>query len=92
MMTKKFQIALEKKAQLFSLFSDPNRLKIMHFLASNDKASVSEVAHMVAMSIACTSHHLQLLKDNQLVTTKRQGNSIYYSLVKDPLIQNLLII
>ncbi len=85
----KSQGEIERKAKIFSLFSDPNRLKILQHLTKNPSATVSELADYIGMSIACTSHHLQLLKDNQVVVAKRQGNSMHYQIIKDPFIQKL---
>ncbi len=89
MTSVKHQLEIERKAKVFSLFSDPNRLKILQFLTLSPAATVSELALHIEMSIACTSHHLQLLKDNQVVVSKRKGNSIHYQIVTDPLIQQL---
>lgn len=89
MTSVKQQLEVERKAKIFSLFSDPNRLKILQFLTNSPAATVSELAQHIEMSIACTSHHLQLLKDNQVVISKRKGNSIYYQIISDPLIQKL---
>jgi DNA-binding transcriptional ArsR family regulator len=85
----KQQLEIERKAKVFSLFSDPNRLKILQFLSRSPAATVSELAQHIEMSIACTSHHLQLLKDNQVLISQRKGNSMYYQIVTDPLIQQL---
>ncbi len=89
MASVKSQAEIERKAKIFSLFSDPNRLKILQCLTHNPSATVSELAEHIGMSVACTSHHLQLLKDNQVVVAKRQGNSMHYQIIKDPLIQKL---
>lgn len=89
MASVKQQQEIERKAKIFSLFSDPNRLKILQCLTRSPAATVSELAQHIEMSIACTSHHLQLLKDNQVVISRRKGNSIYYQIVTDPLIQQL---
>ncbi len=86
----KGEYSLDKKAAIFALFAEPNRLKILRFLQQVASANVTDIATEVAMSIACTSHHLQLLKEQAVVTTKRKGNSIYYAVNKQPFIQELL--
>lgn len=80
---------LERQAKVFSLYGDPTRLKILQLLGKQQSTKVSDIAAEVNMSIACISHHLQLLKDNELVTANREGNSIYYSLNGDPLVNQL---
>ncbi len=80
---------IEQKARIFSLFGDPTRLKILQILMKKQPIKVSDIADGVGMSVACISHHLQLLKDNKLVKTKRDGNSIYYQLQSNPIVQSL---
>ncbi len=81
---------IERKARLFSLFGDPTRLRIVQLLDERAPISVSDIATAVGMSVACVSHHLQLLKDNDAVESSRDGTTIYYSLVRDPLIKKLI--
>ncbi|HEX9502738.1 MAG TPA: metalloregulator ArsR/SmtB family transcription factor [Patescibacteria group bacterium] len=80
---------IERKARIFALFGDPTRLRILNLLSRKKTANVSEIAKEVEMSVACVSHHLQLLKDNAVVDSKRKGNNIYYQLIYDPLVKNL---
>lgn len=80
---------IEQKARIFSLFGDPTRLRILQILMKKKPIKVSDIAEGVGMSVACISHHLQLLKDNKLVSTKREGNSIYYQLQNNPIVKSL---
>ena len=80
---------LEQKARIFSLFGDPTRLRILQILVKKKPIKVSDIAEGVGMSVACISHHLQLLKDNKLVTTKREGNNIYYQLKANSIVKSL---
>lgn len=81
---------LERKSRIFALFSDPTRVRILRFLAKKPKTSVSSIARHVGMSLACVSHHLQLLKDNLIAVSLREGNTIHYSLKKSPLVKKLI--
>ena len=80
---------LEQKARIFSLFGDPTRLRILQILVKKKPIKVSAIAEGVGMSVACISHHLQLLKDIKLVTTKREGNNIYYQLKTNAIVRSL---
>lgn len=80
---------IDRKARLFALFGDPTRLNILQVISKQQPVNVTEIAQAVKMSPACTSHHLQLLKDNQVVRTERRGNSIYYQLSNKPFIRQL---
>ena len=81
--------AIERKAKVFALFGDPTRLSILQLIMRKKTLKVSDIATGVGMSVACISHHLQLLKDNKIVTSSRNGNSIFYELNDDPLVKNL---
>ncbi|HEX3099470.1 MAG TPA: metalloregulator ArsR/SmtB family transcription factor [Patescibacteria group bacterium] len=80
---------IEQKARIFSLFGDPTRLRILKILLKKKSIKVSDIADGVGMSVACISHHLQLLKDNQLVSAKREGNNVFYQLKSTPLVKSL---
>jgi rhodanese-related sulfurtransferase len=60
-------------------FSNANRLEILDLLANGEK-SVEQVAVQTAISVANASQHLQVLKNARLVSARREGNFIYYSL------------
>jgi len=49
--------------------------------------SVEELSKEIAMSIASTSQHLQVLKSVKLVETQRQGNFIIYSITDDSVLR-----
>ena len=80
---------LERKARIFALFGDPTRLRILQILAAKNAVSVSDIADGIDMSVACASYHLNLLHDNDVVTSVREGNSVRYSLSQDPLMKSL---
>lgn len=74
------------KDQLYKLISElaksmanPHRLEIIDLLAQGE-FSVEHIAGELNLSIANTSQHLQTLKKNSLVKTRRYGNHIYYTL------------
>ena len=70
---------MERHAKLCRTLGHPNRLMIMEFLYGGEK-SVSEIAKDIGASISTTSQHLRLLKDNNIVVARRDGQTIYYSL------------
>lgn len=56
---------------------DPLRAEILRLLA-RDSFGVLELAHMLDVSQPALSHHLKILSKAGLVTTRRDGTSIYY--------------
>ena len=69
-------------AELFKVFGDSTRIRILYVLFSN-VSSVSEIATELNMNISAVSHQLKILKSNKLVKSKREGKQIYYSLADD---------
>ena len=62
--------------------SNANRLEIIDFIANGPK-SVEDIALQTGNSIANTSQHLQTLKKERLVSTKKKGVKVYYSLASE---------
>ena len=72
--------ALSSLARGFSLLGDPTRLKILLSLAHAKELCVSDLADIVRMETSAISHQLRKLRDGGLVTTHREGLTIYYLL------------
>lgn len=69
----------EELASFFKLFGDRTRVNILLALDSGELC-VCDISETLGMSMSATSHQLRLLKDAHLVTSRREGKSIYYSL------------
>lgn len=74
------------KQQIFNQFarvakamSNGNRLEILEFLAQGEH-SVDALARATGLSVANTSQHLQLLRQHGLVSSRKQGQKVYYRL------------
>lgn len=72
---------LIRKSRLLSLAGDQSRIRILCFMFKYQKACVTDIAQALGMSLASVSHHLQLMRDNGLLTSERMGNNICYILV-----------
>ncbi len=69
----------QQLANMIKAMSNPHRLEILELLAQG-QCSVAEIAEETDITGANASQHLQVLKQAQLVSTRREGNHIYYSL------------
>ena len=76
-------------AELFKVFSDSTRIRILYFLFEQEK-SVTEIAEALNMNQSAISHQLRILKGSKLVKSKRDGKTIYYSL-DDNHIYNIIV-
>lgn len=66
-------------AKIMKAMANPHRLEILELLAQCE-FPVEEIARQTGLSTANASQHLQVLKRVQLVSTRREGNYIYYRL------------
>jgi DNA-binding transcriptional ArsR family regulator len=77
---------------VFKALNDATRREILELLQKKD-LTAGEIADQFQISFPSISHHLDLLKQAQLVTTKKEGQFIYYSLdttVMDEIVKWLL--
>ena len=70
---------IEALAGLFRILSDPTRLRILLLLADGER-NVSDLCRKLGAPQPTVSHHLGLLRMGELVTTRRSGKEIFYSL------------
>lgn len=69
-------------ADLFKVFGDSTRIRIM-FTISDTEMSVLSIAEALNMEQSTISHQLRVLRQNKLVRVRREGKQIYYSLDDD---------
>ena len=66
-------------AELFKVFGDSTRIRIL-FVLSSAEVCVCDLARVLNMTQSAISHQLRILKQNKLVKSRRDGKSIFYSL------------
>ena len=69
----------QQMAEFFAVLADPNRLRLISALASQELC-VCDLAALMKMTESAVSHQLRLLKAMRLVSYRREGRNIYYSL------------
>lgn len=69
-------------ADLFKVFSDSTRLKILCSLFDKE-LNVTEITNATGVSQTAVSHQLRILKQNHLVKYTRNGKQMVYSLADD---------
>lgn len=69
-------------ADLFKVFADTTRIKIL-FALMNHEMPVGELAEAIDATQSAVSHQLRQLKQAHLVKFQRDGKSIIYSLADD---------
>jgi len=66
-------------SKTFRALSDPNRQKILELLKKDDLA-VNDILKRLNITGASLSHHLTILKNADMVSSRRAGQKIIYSL------------
>lgn len=69
-------------ADFFKIFADTTRIKILYSLDKGELC-VCDVAALLNMTISAVSHQLKILRDANLVKTRRDGKVVYYSLLDE---------
>jgi ArsR family transcriptional regulator, virulence genes transcriptional regulator len=70
------------------ILANKNRLMILCTLLDNER-SVTELNQSVPLGQSALSQHLAVLREHQLVDTRRDAQSIYYS-VSDPRVKQII--
>ena len=80
----------EVKAELFKALAHPARIRALEVLSEGER-SVGELQPLVGIELSHLSHQLGVLRRAGLVTTRREGSSVYYA-IRDPLVAELLLV
>ena len=73
------RLAAGRACNLMKVLSNPDRLMILCQLSQGEKR-VGELEDLLGIVQPTLSQQLTVLRDEQLVSTRREGKSIYYSI------------
>ena len=73
-------------AELFRAFSDTSRVRIVSALLQGP-VNVSTLAEIVGISESAVSHHMRSLRQMRLVTARKEGKEVYYSIEDQHIVQ-----
>jgi DNA-binding transcriptional ArsR family regulator len=76
------------KAEIFQALAHPTRIAILDLMREGE-LTVGAFAERLNLEQANLSQHLAILRAKQMVTTRKAGNQVFYS-VRDPLIWKVL--
>ncbi|MEO0898728.1 MAG: metalloregulator ArsR/SmtB family transcription factor [Bacteroidota bacterium] len=71
---------LELSSEVLRAIAHPIRIAIIDLLHNKGKLSVTEIHQNLDIEQAIASHHLRILKDKQILFSKREGKNTYYDL------------
>jgi len=79
---------LPQLAEFYKLLGNSTRLKILLALAESELC-VCDIAHVLGLSVAATSHQLKLLRDQGWLGKRDDGKMVYYRLKSEDLLSAL---
>jgi DNA-binding transcriptional ArsR family regulator len=74
------QSELERKARVLNLAGNEVRLKILFLLNMEKAMCPCDLSDVLKMTVPAVSQHLKKLKDADLITRKKEGQTIFYSI------------
>ncbi len=72
-------------SNILALAGNEVRLKMVYLLEEEKELCPCDLADILGMSIPAVSQHLRKLKDGNIVETRKEGQTIYYSLTQENL-------
>ena len=73
---------LSDLADLFKIFGDSTRIKILYALLRSELC-VCDIADLLGLTQSAISHQLRALKNARLVSSRREGKTVFYALADD---------
>ena len=83
------QKGLEVLADLLAVSGNRQRLKVIYLLHAHKEMCVCDLAECLEMKTSAVSQHLRKLKDKNVIRSRRDKQTIYYSLVPNVFTSNL---
>jgi len=77
------------KAGVFQALAHPTRIAIVELLRDGQEVPVAKIHERLGLEQANASQHLSVLRSKQIVTGRKDGNQVFYSL-RDPVIDKML--
>jgi ArsR family transcriptional regulator, lead/cadmium/zinc/bismuth-responsive transcriptional repressor len=75
--------------RLFKILANDSRLRLLHALERASELCVTDLAAEVEMTPQAVSNQLQRLVDRRILTSRREGNRLFYR-IADPCVKGLL--
>ena len=70
---------VQRASGLLKALADPTRMRILLSMKQGELC-VCDLSHLLGMSQSAISHQLRVLRDNRLVSWRREGRQVFYRL------------
>lgn len=81
----------EMHADMCQALANQHRLAIIHLLKDGEKC-VSDLAAVLGISVHNVSQHLRILRERLLVRSRKEGQTVYYSVTNPKFVQACALI
>lgn len=71
---------LEKASSMLKAIAHPVRISIVGCLENGEKKTVTEIHKLLGIEQSTASHHLVILRDRGVLSSKREGKNTWYYL------------
>ncbi len=71
---------LDRAANMLKAIAHPMRIAILRYLEGGKKLTVTQIHELLEIEQSTTSHHLGILKDKGILSSKREGKNTFYFL------------
>ena len=75
--------SFKSMSKILALAGSEVRLKILFLLNIENELCPCDIADILEMSVPAVSQHIRKMKDAGIITSRRDGQTLYYSLVKN---------
>ena len=82
---KELDTSFDELSNILSLAGNPVRLKLLYLLHMEERLCVCDLSDILEMNISAISQHLRKLKDRNIIFSKKEAQTIFYSIKKDKL-------
>lgn len=87
-----FRARAAEAVELLKALANEPRLLVLCHLADGQELPVGDLAHKVGLSQSALSQHLAKLRDQNLVTTRKEAQTVFYSVCDLNALQVLTIL
>jgi ArsR family transcriptional regulator, lead/cadmium/zinc/bismuth-responsive transcriptional repressor len=75
--------SIEDIIKILALVGNKVRLQILYLLDKEKELCPCDLADILEMSVPAVSQHIRKMKDSDIVTARREGQTLYYSIVEN---------
>lgn len=77
----------QELVEFMKILAEPNRLTIVQYMYLNSEHCVTKLAELIGITQPATSQHLKLLRQSGVLSSRKDGRMILYSLDRDSIVQ-----